>query len=171
MKYGFLGILILLPSVTLAQNGSIQGVISGTLGLINDILIPFVLGIAFLLFIVNVIRFFVVGGSNDEGKENAKSLALYSIGAFVFILAFWGLINIIASGIGLNGEPCAADKTSDYIISPLAPCSTPTPRSRPTGSTIPTGGPGTFQPSSNAPANPFPTPPPPTPPTPPSVPQ
>jgi len=114
MKYGFLGILFLLPLISFAQTtGSLQGLIEGTLGLINDVLIPFVLGIAFLIFVINAIRFFVVGGSTDEGKENAKSLALYSIGAFVLILSFWGLINIITRGIGLADDPCIPG--SDYI--------------------------------------------------------
>lgn len=158
MKYSFVISLVLFPFVSSAQTGSLQGVISGSLGLINDILIPFVLGIAFLIFVVNAIRFFVIGGSNSEGKENSKSLALYSIGAFVFILAFWGLVNVVANGIGLNGEPCESDTTSDYIISPLAPCSSPRPRPRPTGLTIPAGGPGTFEPGSLPASNPFPTP-------------
>ncbi len=148
MKYTLLTILLLLPTITFAQTGSVQGLISGTIGFINDVLIPFVLGIAFLIFVVNAIRFFVIGGSNDEGKENAKSLALYSIGAFVFILAFWGIINLIANSIGLVEQPCIDGETleSDYIRS-LTPCTRPP-------AYIPIGGPGTFPVGSNG--NPLP---------------
>jgi len=156
MKYGLLGLLLLVPLVSLAATtGSLQGLIVGTLGFINSILIPFVLGIAFLIFVINAIRFFVIGGSTDEGRENAKSLALYSIGAFVFILAFWGLINLIANGIGLVETPCIAGETleSDYIRS-LAPCTSPRPVARPADPYIPIGGPGTFPVGSNG--NPLP---------------
>lgn len=137
MKYSLAGTLFFLPLVSFAQStGSVQGLIAGTIGFINEILIPFVLGIAFLFFVINAVRFFIVGGSSDEGKENAKSLAIYSIGTFVFILAFWGLINVIASGIGLVEQPCI-DGTSlqpDYIDS-IAPCSSIRPKARPNPTT------------------------------------
>jgi len=114
MKYGLYSTLILLPQISFAQTtGSLQGLITGSLEFISDVLIPFVLGIAFLIFVVNAIRFFVIGGSSSEGKENSKSLAIYSIAAFVFILAFWGIINIIANGIGLADDPCIPG--SDYV--------------------------------------------------------
>jgi hypothetical protein len=139
MKYGLYGTLILLPQISFAQTtGSLQGLITGSLEFISDVLIPFVLGIAFLIFVVNAIRFFVIGGSSSEGKENSKSLAIYSIGAFVFILAFWGIINLIASSIGLVEQPCIDGNTlqPDYINS-AAPCSSPRPSRRPDSFTRP----------------------------------
>lgn len=133
MKYGLVGILVLLPSISFAQTpGSLQGLISGTLGFINEVLIPFLLGIAFLIFLINAVRFFVIGGSNSEGQENSKSLALYSIATFVFILAFWGIINLIASGVGLVERPCidGISLVPDYTES-AAPCSSVRPQPRP----------------------------------------
>jgi predicted membrane protein len=114
--YKLLLLLVLIaPSITLANDGSLQGLIAGLTGFFNQVVIPFILGIAFLVFIVNVIRYFVFQGGNEEGQENAKNVALYSIGAFVFILSFWGIVNLLAGGVGLNDKPCYEDVTSDYV--------------------------------------------------------
>jgi hypothetical protein len=135
MHYLLVLAVLLLPIATHAQteDGSLQGLLAGILGFINDVLIPFILGIAFLIFLVNAIRFFVVGGDNTESQENARSLALYGVGAFVLILSLWGMVNILANGIGLNeAGPCVDGEMiqSDYIEG-NPPCTSPRPRARP----------------------------------------
>jgi succinate dehydrogenase/fumarate reductase cytochrome b subunit len=128
-KSFLLAFLIALPGLASAQ--SLQMFITGFLGFINEILIPFSLSIAFLIFVFNAIRYFVYEGNEEDGQENAKSLALYSIAAFVFILSFWGLVNIVNDGVGLDNDPCENDTTSDYIIRDNAPCEVTIPPSRP----------------------------------------
>jgi len=68
---------------------------------VNNLVIPFLLGMAFLLFVINVFRFFIIGGSNTDSQEKARALALYGVGAFVLIIIFWGIINILTSSLGL----------------------------------------------------------------------
>jgi succinate dehydrogenase/fumarate reductase cytochrome b subunit len=135
MKYVPIYALLLLSPLTYthAQEGSLQGLITGIGGFINDVLIPLILGLAFLIFLINAVRFFVIGGDNTESQENARSLALYGIGAFVLILSLWGLINLLSDGFGLNEGPCINGETvqSDYIDR-SAPCSSPRPQPRPT---------------------------------------
>lgn len=106
---------------------------TGIGGFMNEVLIPFILGLAFLIFLINAVRFFIIGSSNTEGQENSRNLALYGVGAFVLILSLWGLVNLLANGVGLNEGPCIDGDTiqSDYIDS-NPPCSSPRPRSRPT---------------------------------------
>ena len=130
MHYFIALALFLLPVATHAQeDGSLQGLIAGVLGFIDTVLIPFTLGIAFLVFAMNAIRFFVIGGNNTEGQENARNLTLYGIGAFVLILSLWGLVNILSFGIGLNEGPCIDGQSiqSDYIAS-NPPCSAVRPQ-------------------------------------------
>lgn len=61
---------------------------------INNSLIPIILAIAFLFFMVNMLRYFIIGGGNEESQTKAKSLALWGILAFVFITSIWGIVNI-----------------------------------------------------------------------------
>ena len=111
MKY-FLLTVFLFPLITFAQTGSLQSLLGGIGEFFNIVIIPFMLSIAFFIFVVNVIRFFVIQGDSEDGQKNAKNLAVYSIGAFVFILSFWGIVNIVANGIGLNSDEAP---TSDYF--------------------------------------------------------
>jgi hypothetical protein len=105
--------LLLLPFSTYAQEGgSLQGLLVGILGFINGTIIPLILGIAFLIFLINAVRFFIIGGDNTESQENARSLALYGVGAFVLILSLWGMVNFLADGFGFNNDEAP---TADYI--------------------------------------------------------
>jgi predicted PurR-regulated permease PerM len=83
---------------------------------INNIFIPFLLGLAFLFFVINAFRFFIVGGANADSKEKARSLAVYGVLAFVLIIVFWGIVNLLTGSLGLSGQGLPSDTpTSDYI--------------------------------------------------------
>ena len=135
MYYVLLATLfVFLPEAAQAQTtGSLQGLIAGIADFMGQVVIPVILGIAFLAVVWNVVRFFIIGADNEESQQNAKTLAFYSVAAFVFILAFWGIVSMVTSGIGLPSEnvPCE-DKQSDYYQSHnLAPCSSIRPQTRP----------------------------------------
>jgi hypothetical protein len=141
MGFGLILILVVVIGLSMAAGPSgLQDVLPALLGFFDDYLIPFLLGIAFLIFVWNAIKFFVIGGTTDEGKENAKSLALYSIAAFVFILSFWGIVNIFTDGLGFDN--CSNDVVPDYLSDDYvshAPCTSPRPQPRPSTNTNNTG--------------------------------
>lgn len=100
--------IIFLPAVTHAM--SLQEAVGNFTVFLINIIVPFLLGLGFLFFAINVIRYFVAGSGNDEGREKAKSLAIYSVLGFVVILVFWGIVNMLTQSIGLTGNV----PTSDY---------------------------------------------------------
>lgn len=87
----------------------IQTFLKGILTFFNKTVIPFLLAIAFLVFIVNVVRFFIIGGSSEEGQERARSLALWGIAAFVIIVSLWGIVNLFVTGLGLGNTVIQPD--------------------------------------------------------------
>lgn len=92
---------------------SLQNFIINILDFINDTLIPFILAVAFIIFLWNIVRYFIIGGSNEKEHDNAKTLALYGILAFVIILSLWGIVNLLVDGIGLGaGIPVVPDYMS-----------------------------------------------------------
>ena len=91
---------------------NLQSYIVDLVTFLNNIIIPFILGVAFLIFVINVFRFFIIGGSSEEGREKAKRLAVYGVSAFVFILIFWGIVGLLTSSLGLDEQ---AYVTSDYF--------------------------------------------------------
>jgi hypothetical protein len=111
-KILFCALLAMTPVFTFAETLTAQKFIESFLSFTNEVLIPFSLGIAFLLFAINAVRFFVIQGASDEGHEKAKSLAIYSVLAFVILVIFWGVVNMFASSIGFSGDTAP---TPDYL--------------------------------------------------------
>lgn len=99
-----------LPAITHAQ--SLQILFTNIPNFIDAVLIPFLFGIAFLFFVYNTVRYFVFEGSNEEGRDKAKAHIMYSLAAFVFLIIFYGLVNLFVSLFGLGNQqaPC-----SDYM--------------------------------------------------------
>lgn len=113
LRHGALLTLFFLPLVAAAQTFQVFLVNLATFA--SDIFIPFLIGIAFFIFAFNAVRYFVIGGSNQESQEKAKSLALYGVLAFVLFVVFWGIINMLTSSIGLECDGVEARKVeSDY---------------------------------------------------------
>ena len=104
-------VLAAFPFITHAQ--SFQGMFGNIVNFVDRTLIPFLFGLAFLFFVINVFRYFILGGGNPEAQESAKSLATYGVAAFVFLIIFWGIVNMLINSIGINSEPIR----SDYVNS------------------------------------------------------
>ena len=110
MKYLIPSLLVSLPFVTSAQG--LQQYIPGLLGFFNTVLIPFLLGVAFLIVVYNVVKYFIVESTNEDGRAKAKAYILYSVLAFVLILIFLGIVNVLVNSSGLDGCNAA---TPDYF--------------------------------------------------------
>jgi hypothetical protein len=93
---------------------NLQTYIATFISFLNGIVIPFMLGMAFLVFVINVFRFFILGGANPDSQEKAKQLAVYGVGAFVFIIIFWGVVNLLTSSFGLQLLGERESRCSDY---------------------------------------------------------
>jgi len=108
-----LALLLVFPVVSSAQGTpGLQAYVPAIIEFFNLVLIPFLFGIAFLIFVTNAIRYFVLEAANEKGREKARTLALYTVLAFVLLIVFWGLVNLIAFSTGLGG---CSPITSDYL--------------------------------------------------------
>lgn len=70
----------------------------------NDFLIPFILGIGFLYFVWGVFLYFIVGATDGEKRAKGRSLVVYATVGFVMIIIYWGVINMLTSSLGLEGQ-------------------------------------------------------------------
>lgn len=87
-----------------SQAGGIGEAMSDILNFIDGIVIPVILSIGFLVFVWGMFKYFIQGGHSDEAQESGKSLIMYAVAGFVVILAFWGIVNLISGGIGLEND-------------------------------------------------------------------
>ena len=100
------------PGIAAAQGiaqssdaGPFQDLLINILDFSNDVLIPFIIGIGFLVFVWGIFKYFIFGGANDEAKASGKSLIVWATVGFVAIIIFWGVVNLLSESTGLaNGE-------------------------------------------------------------------
>jgi hypothetical protein len=92
-----------------AGKDSIQGYLLLIMEFINDVVLPLLFSIALLFFLVNAARYFIIEGSDSASREKARTLALYGIGAFVFLVSIWGIVNMFVGGFGLRNQIICPD--------------------------------------------------------------
>lgn len=103
--------LLVLPMLASAQGltqdgtgGEFGELLANIIEFATSVLIPFIIGIGFLVFVWGMFQYFIVGGANDESKEKGKSLMIYAALGFLLIIVFFGVINLLASFTGLDEE-------------------------------------------------------------------
>jgi hypothetical protein len=110
-------VLPLMASAQIANSadaGEFGDLITNILTVINDLIIPAIIAIGFLVFVWGMFQFFIAGGANEEAKEKGKSLMIYATLGFVLIIVFWGIINLLTQSTGLDNE--TLDNTPTLII-------------------------------------------------------
>ena len=106
-------VLFLAPSFALAQRQQdLTGYLIAFTSFFDSVVIPFLFALAVLFFFVNVTRYFVIQSDEVEARETARTYALYAVIAMVIITSIWGIIEIIASSLGIDGSPALCP---DYI--------------------------------------------------------
>lgn len=113
--YFLIALCTCVPLITFAQGGdkdTVQGYLILITKFIGDTLLPLLFAIALLFFLVNVARYFIVGGNQAESQEKAKTLAIYGIAAFVFLISIWGIVNMFVEGFEIDDT---AARCPDYL--------------------------------------------------------
>ena len=127
----FLLLVSAVPQASYAQSGDIYGLAGGILALINNFVIPFLLSLAVLFFIYQILRYFILESDNIAGRQQARSFAYYGLLALVFIIAFWGIIAFVIRGFGFATEqtcyPAPDFFFSDGVICTNSPTIQPQP--------------------------------------------
>ena len=101
---------MLFPFVSFAQlatngtGGPFEILLKNILNFGNTVVIPFIIGMGFLVFVWGMFQYFVAGGANEESKEKGKRLMINATVAFIVIIIFFGAINLLTTSTGLEGQ-------------------------------------------------------------------
>lgn len=102
-KLALIGVSFVLPAFAFAQTvDSAQSLASFVINFINNVAVPLVFALAFVVFIWGVFEFFILGASNDEKKKKGKSLMMYGLIGFFLMVSVWGLVHILTGTLNLN---------------------------------------------------------------------
>lgn len=96
-----------LPLVSLAAVNNISDFGSLIINTINNILVPVLFAIAFIVFLWGAFNTFILGAQSEEVKEKGKNQMLYGLIGFFVMVSIWGLVNIFTGTIsfGNNSGP------------------------------------------------------------------
>jgi len=104
-KFAYIASGLMLPFLAAAQVDSLQDLGAFIIDLINNVGVPLVFAIAFIVFIWGVFQYFVAGGHDEEAKDKGKSLMLYGIVGLAVMASVWGLVSIVTGTVELNNTP------------------------------------------------------------------
>jgi hypothetical protein len=94
------GLSICIGSCTPGTIGYIFGLI---LGIINNVLVPVLFAIAFIVFLYGVFKYFIFDAASSDKSEGARFI-LYGIVGFAIMICVWGLVNIVVGTFGLDSQ-------------------------------------------------------------------
>lgn len=75
---------------------------NGIITVINGILVPVTLAIAFIVFLFGVYKYFILGATDPKSRTDGQQFVLWGIIGFVVILSVWGLVAIVGGTLGLT---------------------------------------------------------------------
>jgi len=78
-------------------------VASTILFVINNVLVPVLFAIAFIVFLWGVFKTYIWSRGDETAVETGHKLILWGIVGFVVMISLWGLVNVVANTFGLAG--------------------------------------------------------------------
>jgi hypothetical protein len=106
-----------LPLVSFAAINNISDAGSFIINLINNVLVPVLFALAFIVFLWGAFSTFILGANSEETKERGKNLMLWGLIGFFVMVSIWGLVNILTGTIsfGNNSGPSSVPSTGVNI--------------------------------------------------------
>ena len=110
-KLAYISAAMLLPIVAFAQvNNDIQDLGATVIGIINNVVVPLIFALAFVVFIWGVFKFFILGGSDSEARASGQGLMIWGLIGFFVMVSVWGLVNLFVGTFDLdNSAPSRND--------------------------------------------------------------
>lgn len=79
----------------------LSGYANSIIYVINSILVPVLMAIAFIVFLYGIFKYFILHGAEEEERKEGRQYAIWGIIGFVVIFTIWGLVNLVGSTLGL----------------------------------------------------------------------
>lgn len=97
--------VLLLPALASAQTlNSLTDVGRLFITLINNLFVPLIFALAFLVFIAGVFQYLIAGAGNQEKRTQGAQMVLWSILGFFVMISVWGLVRILTGTFRLDSQ-------------------------------------------------------------------
>lgn len=102
-----LPLALFVPVIASAKVGEfkeLKDFFTGLTNLMNDVLIPAIFALGFLVFIWGMYKTFILGGSDEEKQGEGRQLMMYAVIGFVVMVSLWGIVNLIANSLNMRDQ-------------------------------------------------------------------
>ncbi|MEK7604482.1 MAG: hypothetical protein AAB442_01650 [Patescibacteria group bacterium] len=96
---GAFAVLALPLIAAAAPVSNLSGVGTFIIDTINNIIVPVLFAVAFIVFIWGAFQTFIAGATSDDVKEKGKNLMLWGLIGFFVMVSVWGLVNILTGSV------------------------------------------------------------------------
>ena len=94
-----------LPFIASAATvNNISDVGSFIINTINNVLVPVLFAVAFIVFLWGAFYTFILGSGSEEVKEKGKNLMLWGLIGFFVMVSIWGLVNILTGTVSFGNN-------------------------------------------------------------------
>ncbi|MHB8709981.1 MAG: pilin [Minisyncoccota bacterium] len=80
----------------------LQGYAASIINIINSLVAPVLLAIAFIFFLFGVYRYFILGAASDTERATGRQFILWGIIGFVVIFSLWGIVAMVGNTFNLT---------------------------------------------------------------------
>jgi NADH:ubiquinone oxidoreductase subunit 2 (subunit N) len=99
-----IGLAFALPLVSFAAINNLSDVGAFIINVINNILVPVIFAVAFIVFVWGAFDTFILGANSEEVKEKGKNLMLWGLIGFFVMVSVWGLVNILTGTVSFGNN-------------------------------------------------------------------
>lgn len=83
-------------------------IIQSIITFINQVAVPLLFAVAFIVFLFGVFRYFILGGANEEKRKEGRTMIIYSVVGFAVMIVVWGLVNLVVGTLGITNNAMPA---------------------------------------------------------------
>ena len=80
--------------------------------LINNVLVPLLFAVAFIVFLYGIAKAYIFSHGDAEAVKQGHQTILWGLIAFAVMVSIWGLVNVVANTFGLAGSYAPPTPTS-----------------------------------------------------------
>lgn len=97
-------IALAVPLVSFAAVTNIATAGDLIINTINNVIVPVLFAVAFIVFLWGAFQTFIVGANDPEVATKGKSLMLWGLIGFFVMVSVWGLVNILTGTISFGNN-------------------------------------------------------------------